>query len=405
MDRISINWSKMLWLPVLLFGAILSVPAASDDDGMASNSPAASVQMTWLDYQEVSFPVVNRSISIRLQSAPFKKEPVLGKAKILRGSLEFGSDGTNWMAFAWDQAAGKLYLDLNRNLDLTDDDAGVFVSEEGRMDVSATFTNIHLPFKTASGDRQFLVDLTLWDGGRWRSCSTALRSFWQGKMVWDGAEWQVGIVQTPFDRRPNSPPNRFLLLRPWAARDASFSASADSFEAFRLPQKLFAYGHAWRVDCVDEPQGTNSGFKLQFTDEQPALGEVRIAGDFIQHILLESGPFTVRLGKPEAPVRIPTGRYEQLKVWLTNGNAQACRSPVTTRITIDEKNPTVLTIGGPLTNSATAKRHGKSLYLTYRLVGAGGDTYQLVEQDRQHPPEFAIYQGGQKIASGKFQYG
>jgi hypothetical protein len=29
----------------------------------------------------------------------------------------------------------------------------------------------------------------------------------------------------------------------------------------------------------------------------------------------------------------------------------------------------------------------------------------MVKQDRSHPPEFTIYQGDKKIASGKFEFG
>jgi hypothetical protein len=35
----------------------------------------------------------------------------------------------------------------------------------------------------------------------------------------------------------------------------------------------------------------------------------------------------------------------------------------------------------------------------------GGETYQTARQDRFKPPEFAIYKGAKKIASGKFEYG
>ena len=66
--------------------------------------------------------------------------------------------------------------------------------------------------------------------------------------------------------------------------------------------------------------------------------------------------------------------------------------------------PAVLTAGGPLTNSVSVSRRGRYLALNYQLVGAGGP-YQLVNQDRSHPPEFTVYQGDKKVASGKFEFG
>jgi hypothetical protein len=43
--------------------------------------------------------------------------------------------------------------------------------------------------------------------------------------------------------------------------------------------------------------------------------------------------------------------------------------------------------------------------MAYQLVGAGGEAYQLANQDRSHPPEFAVFKGDKKIASGKFEFG
>jgi hypothetical protein len=73
-------------------------------------------------------------------------------------------------------------------------------------------------------------------------------------------------------------------------------------------------------------------------------------------------------------------------------------------MTINEGKSAVLTAGGPLTNSVSINRQGRKLSLNYQLVGAGG-AYQMVGQDRSHPPEFAVYQGDKKVSSGKFEFG
>ena len=48
--------------------------------------------------------------------------------------------------------------------------------------------------------------------------------------------------------------------------------------------------------------------------------------------------------------------------------------------------------------------HGVATTMLYRLTGAGGP-YQMVNEDRSHPPEFTIYQGDKKIGAGKFEFG
>ena len=117
----------------------------------------------------------------------------------------------------------------------------------------------------------------------------------------------------------------------------------------------------------------------------------------------------VVIDKPEAVVKVPLGSYRSSKVCLRKGDAEAYLDRRTQfsaagRITVNNTKPAVLTAGGPLTNSVTVSRQGRKLSLNYQLVGAGG-AYQLVNQDRLHAPEFTVYQGDKKVASGKFEFG
>jgi len=74
------------------------------------------------------------------------------------------------------------------------------------------------------------------------------------------------------------------------------------------------------------------------------------------------------------------------------------------RVIVGEKTPGVLVVGGPLTNSLSVMKRGRHLLLSYHLEGVGG-LYELVNQDRSHPPEFTVYRGDKKLATGRFQYG
>jgi hypothetical protein len=144
-------------------------------------------------------------------------------------------------------------------------------------------------------------------------------------------------------------------------------------------------------------------------EQSIALGDLKITGQFIRRLVLTGGPYLVILDQPSDVVTIPTGSYNQSDIQLEQNGAEAfCnsgQSQVARRLSVTDKTPAGLTAGGPLTNSVTASRHGRDLRLDYRLVGAGGETYQLANQDRSKPPEFAIYKGDKKIASGKFEFG
>jgi hypothetical protein len=134
--------------------------------------------------------------------------------KTVRGVLNFGGNPSNAIAFVWQRGVGKLFLDLNRNQDLTDDAAGVFSVRGTKLGSYQSFAGVHLPLSTTGGNDQVLVDINFWDYGSRPNCSLAVRSFWQGQVTLSGRDWQVGIVQNvlnqvgPFE-------NGQLLLRPW----------------------------------------------------------------------------------------------------------------------------------------------------------------------------------------------
>jgi len=399
------RYGAVLWV-ALLFGAGFTVNATPDvETTAAATSRSGQIQTTVLEYTEVPYSFINWGCRVVVRSTPFPKEPAFGSGNIIRGDLQFGDSASNSIAFAWSPAAGKLYLDLNHNLDLTDDAAGVFVCPAKG---SQTFSGIRLPVKTVAGDRETLMDLNLYHYGSRSGCTAAVHSFWQGRVMLQGVECQVGVVENPFSRSGLAP-DGYLLLRRWAARSEPFSTDNGSFVAFPFPRKLLYQNQACRLDCTNELLGNNARLKLQFTGEQPALGELKINGHFIQRAILPGGPYLVVLDQPETVVKVPVGKYNRPEVWLKQGDTVAYRPTYAVRpdqgIAVDGNKPGVLTAGGPLTNSVSISRQGKSLRFDYQLLGAGGEVYQLARVDRSQPPEFAVYRGDRKIASGKFEFG
>ncbi len=378
------------------------------DDFIPPNSPSSNATTALLEYQETDHSVISLGVSLTRQTVPFKKEPPAASGKIVRGVLNFGGDSSNAIAFVWQRDSEKLYLDLNRNQDLTDDPAGVFLARTARPVNYQTFPNIHLLFNTASGKCPVLADINFWDYGSQPNCSLAIRSFWQGKVTLQGRDCQVGVVQNDLSQR-GSFENSQLLLRPWEKRNQPFNVYDGSLATFPFSRNLFVDGHAYQLAWIGESPNGEVKPALQFTEQSVALGNLKITGRFIQRLVLPGGPYLVVLDQPAVSVQVPTGSYNQPDIRLEqNGTEAYCNSTqpqVGGRISVAGQTPVVLSVGGPLTNSVTATRHGPDLRLDYRLVGAGGKIYQLANQNRSQPPEFAIYKGGRKIASGKFEFG
>ncbi len=391
----------LLGLVVLAVGPLSAEEAAGE-----KNSAGGEVVTANLDYREVNYSFINWGLRVTARSAAFNKEPAFSGSKVVRGLLQLGGGATNKMAFLWDGAARKLYLDLNRNLDLTDDRVGVFSCPRSSGESYQTFTNIHLPFETAVGSHATLLDLNLYSYGRLGG-SAALRSFWQGKVTLQGEEWQVGLLENPFDQKPTLEGGK-LLLRPWAERNQAFSVYAGSADAVPFSGRLFLGKRAYRLQCTNDVPGDLSQVRVEFTEQQPKLGDLKIAGHFLRRLTLEGGPYLVVLDWPEKTVKVPVGTYRLGKVCLQKDGAQAYLDSGTQgasgHITISERASAVLRAGAPLTNSVAISREGRKLSMNYRLVGAGG-TYQMLNQDRSHPPEFTVYHGGKKVAAGRFQFG
>jgi len=398
----------MVALPVLL----LAMPGPGNilraDNSAPADATAPVTATVRLDYQETDYHAINWSASLTARTAPFPKEPAPASGKIVRGVLNFGDEASNSIPFVWQRDAGKLFLDLNRNQDLTDDAAGTFSAPLRRPLSYQTFTNIHLRFDTPAGSYPVLADLRFWDYGTRPGCSLGLRSFWQGRATLAGQDWQAGVIPNGLSAT-TAADQGYLLLRPWDRRNRAFNTADGSLEAFAFAKKLFVGGRAYQVKRILETRNGENRPALEFTEQPVALGELRITGQYLQRLMLPGGPYLVILDRPANMTKVPIGSYSQPNIVLAQGGATAfCNSgqwPSGKRIFVDDKTPTILAVGGPLTNSVTASRHGRDLRLDYRLLGAGEATYQLADANRSQPPEFAIYQADKKIVSGKFEFG
>jgi hypothetical protein len=362
-----------------------------------------------LEHRETDYTVINSGLSIASQSAAFNKEPPAASGRVYRGVLRFGGSSSNAIPFLWQRAAGKLFLDLNRNQDLTDDPAGTFLLRSEKASSYQTFTNARLVLTTTAGRVQVLADINFWDYNSRPDCNLSLHSFWQGKVTLHGQDWQAGLIPN-LSNQADVVGGAWLLLRPWQKQSQPFNANDNSLVAFPFSQKLFFGGHAYQVKSLPGSHDGDFVPALQFTDQSVALGDLKITGKFIRRLMLSGASYLAILDQPVESVKVPVGTYSLPNVLLEQNGVEAyCNIPQwqqpQTKISVDGKTPAILAAGGPLTNSVQVTRHGQNLRLDYRLLGAGGQAYQMATVNRSKPPDFAIYKGDKQIASGKFEFG
>lgn len=376
--------------------------AASIEAQTATNSPPTKTYTVELKLQEAPTSIFRWSPASERLQITFKKEPPLGKS-VLRSRLHFGTDTNQFIPFAWDYSARKLYLDLNRNLDLTDDPEGIFTSASGKP--TQVFTNIHLNLNTPAGAHPFVVDLTLNNYNNRPSATVELRSFWQARAELQGKAWQLGIAEKPFDRHyPDTPGD--WLLRPGAARQQPLSMTgAGTPDLVNYAPRLFVQTQAYKMTCRYEMHAGEPKYILLLTEEHPELGELKLVGAFLHRLILANhAGYTVVLDAPGTTARIPLGTYKDKEVWVRKQGAEAGHFS-DTEITISRLRPGVLAAGGPLTNTVALAHRGRDLVLSYELKGAGGADFRLNRGDGDTRPEFAIYRGDKKVQTGKFEFG
>jgi hypothetical protein len=403
---------KTTALFLLVGGLALGGAAAQAAEEGVPRSAAVPKDVV-LKYSELDYGLVSRSCAIRSRSEPFKKEPAPGKGALLRGYLQLGDPTTNSIPFLWHKEEGRLYLDLNRNSDLTDDPGGVFSSplSQSLRNGSQTFSGIRLPLKAPSGVHLFKLELMLYSYGENATYAVAsLQSCWRGKTSWQGQDAEFAVIEGPWGGTGiNDGP--FLVLRPWQAPEARIDLLAGTPDAVNLPGRLFWRGAAAALTRTYELAGKDEICRLQFTPEKPVLGEINVRGGLLTRVILEGDRgYTAVLEGPAATARIPVGAYKVSEVWLKKDGVEAVQDAQAVagelrKVQVRAESPASLLAGGPLTNSVSINRRGKSLVLNYQLVGVDGGAYRLLNDPRTNPPSVTISHSGKQVTSGKFAYG
>jgi hypothetical protein len=337
-------------------------------------------------------------------SGPFLKEPEPSQVRVFRRVLQIGKETNNAFALIWDQPKRKLHVDLNRNLDLTDDPGGVFSSTDTGF--GQRFADVTLPLKTAMGLYPATLDLRLFADGTGSGMHGQLiaSTLWQARVALGGEVWQVAVADKLLGSEVPAAA-KFLLLRPWAVRtnQAWFYSPASGIVPF--PDRLFWLGRAFKLERRFETGGQTPVCKLELTPQQPPLTELELSGEFLSYaVLRDTNGYTAVLHEAPGTIKVPQGVYTVAAVWLKKGVTEAFRVGTPPAV-VKATNTTHLLLGGPLTNWVTLERQGRKLAMSYQLKGADGESYRLARQDREKPPEFTVYRGGQKVLSGKFEFG
>ena len=264
----------------------------------AQSSPPPTGIVAHLEYREVDFAPLATEISI-LPGARFRKEPVFAGHNVFRGFFCLGTDTNLFVPFAWDEEQRKLYVDANRNLDLTDDAPGGYLAADKSLEL---FRGVRLEFPSPQGAFQVLVDAHVFGRGigpGWKPrVFLYVRSLWEGGVELNGKKWYLAVIEG-LDGRIGpaaslSQVSDRMVLRPWEGRSEPslwwhatldkvhslshvklvtfpyrWAGNAEVYDAFNLPENLFLQDRAYHLDYHTE--SSNGTANLAVTDRKSVV--------------------------------------------------------------------------------------------------------------------------------------
>ena len=344
-----------------------------------------------LQYYNAGF---NLEISIPLEGAEFvfKKEPDFGKRKITRGAIPVGRDKSRFIGFAWDQDEAKLHLDLNRNLDLTDDEGSPFSS--GDREWGQAFSGITIQADVGGKTIPYNVTMHFWKWPGMTSGRLTVLSGWGGEVALEERKWRLAFVDNLDGELGEE--DQFIL----APHDQPFEHS--QLNTVKASQRLCLDGRLYRPAIFAEGEG--SDLRMAFSEWSEPMAEVAFEGQHVRRLVLE-GPALVVAEWPAEKLVLPVGTYGRGRVFLDAGQGVIYEAQLRKSIEVARDGSTRLRAGGPLNQTVDITRYGSRLSLNYRLEGVDGERYSRMDQTSASKPRVVITRNGKQVASGTFEYG
>jgi hypothetical protein len=390
---------SLLWAAAVLGRALAFLPDAAAAEEAIKGTAILRIP---LEAARASQGLSTTTLRFRPGAPVFKREPDFARHEVRRCILDLGAKDANF-AVAWDRTAGRLYLDLNGNLDLTDDPGGQYRASSNGF--RQTFPDVQLPRRANARAGSLIADLTLYDYGAMVGGSAVVHTYWRGRADFSGEDCEVGLVEAwPGGQSPAQ-----MLLRAWSQRTEPWDPANGGLAGFEMPARLFLRHGLYRVEPRFESEGGTGKWFLDCTGEPCETGKLNLTGRSIDRLILRQRNTAVVLDRPGTELQVPLGDYVRADVRLAAAGVAAApaRPGVGKPFAVRAGTPAVLALGGPLTNVVGVSQRGRTLVFSYRLIGAEGTEYRLAGAPgvQPPPPRFKVYAGSAEVAAGKFEYG
>ncbi|MBZ5499795.1 MAG: hypothetical protein LAP85_25630 [Acidobacteriia bacterium] len=395
---------RTLPFAILCLSLVLCVGPGVQPPSIQAQSAAAGPALSFpLKYVETG--AITTRIDLGRQEVKFRKEPDFGSNdKIVRRALKVGPGENDFMGYAINLSRHTLYLDLNQNLDLTDDPRGVYTSENIRAsNLFAFFRGVRIHLTRGGVDRTYLLEPFYYLSEN--TSYVGIRSLYTGQIDLHGQRW-LFQVQDNLDGQFDAADK--LLLYRIAPPGSKIEPKAVALRPLPIPRSLFLDGRQYRLGFSFGTSPEGVPLTVTFTETATPLVELTLEGQAIRHLALRSDERLAYLYSPGPTVSLPADKYRIQGAYLQTapGKPSLVCTTETGRLELTPGAPHLLRIGAPFVSSVVPERSGNNvLRLRYVLKGASGEEYLIENPDRGNPPKFVIYRGDQAVASGSFTFG
>ena len=361
--------------------------------GAAEQSPASAGVTARLEFREQTEGAEGLWLSAdSTREVAFRKEPQYARGPVRRGILSVGPEPGDVIGFAWEPRARTLHLDLDRDLDLTNDPGGAIRGHplygEGQALEAQQFSGIRLELERDGIARSYFLSATLFD--HTDGSNFSVRSGWAGTVRLGDQEHRIEL-QDNLDGAIGSGD------RLWVGSDPGSPGG----HTFYHPRCLLLGGDPYRVRAQFEPEGRVGAVALTLERAETAIGTLDLAGSGFEELVLE-GACAAVLRPPQEQVRLPEGTYIAREVRSEFGlSAVMFGGPVSFDIRPGET--TRLAIGDPLRPAVETQARGRTLVLDCQLLGQGGEQYS--GRELGHAPELEIRSSDRVLLRDSFEFG
>lgn len=351
-----------------------------------------------LDYQ-TNGPTANFRLPLGSSEIRFKKEPAYVGGQVVRSQFFVAPNQQDYVGFACDSEGKKLYLDLNRNLDLTDDPDGIHESNPERW--GQEFLNVTIPVEQAGRQREIVMDLQIYGESRGRY---TVRSSWGSDAVEIGGKpYRVAVVDNGDGQFT---PEDSLFLEPV---ENEFEVVGDETKRVELqvPASLVLDGQAYALSYALSDNGKTLELTIVPGDER--MVEVPLTGEGLERLVLQDGGRAAVFFAPGSVIALPAGRYRaEVRVQAGAGELTSLWSSRRVYLNVREgKNQDPWAVGGPIASKLSYSMEGSLLTFDQAATGADGETYSVVNAPGQAlgKPKLRVMHEGAVIHVGEFEYG